>query len=106
MAYSRNRISHKNEIYYIVCIAAITVILFLSFLGPGGYGELRKMRLERQELRERVENLKRSNDERKKNVQALRSDPEAQERYARKKGYVRKDDIILQLPSQSEKKTK
>jgi cell division protein FtsB len=106
MAYNRKRISHKNEFYYILCIAAIIVILFLSFFGPGGYRELTKLRLERQELSERVENLKHSNDERKKNIKALRSDPEALERYARDIGYARKEDIILQLPSRSEKKTK
>jgi cell division protein FtsB len=105
MAYNRNRISHKKELYYIVCIVTVAVILLFSLFGPLGYGELRKARLELQERRKRVETLTRLNEERKKNIEGLRSDREAVERYAREKGYAREGDIIYQLPSQPEKKT-
>jgi cell division protein FtsB len=106
MAYNRNRTSHnkKNELYYIFCIVTVVVILLFSFLGPHGYSELRKTRLDLQEQCRRVENLKRGNDDRKKNIEALRSDPEALERYARDKGYGREGEIIQQLPSQPPKK--
>jgi cell division protein FtsB len=82
------------------------VILLFSFFGPRGYGELQKMRLEKQELHERVENLKRSNEDRARNIEALRSDKEALEKYAREKGYGRENEIIQQIPSQPEKKPK
>jgi cell division protein FtsB len=104
MAYNRNRSSHNKELCYIVCIVTVVVILLLSFSGPRGYRELRKARLELQERRKRVEDIKRINDDRKKNIEALRSDKEALEEYARKKGYGRPGEIIQQLPSQTEKK--
>jgi cell division protein FtsB len=106
MVYNRNQTSHnkKKELYYILCIVTVVVILLFSFFGPRGYRELRKDRLDRQALYERVENLKHSNDERKKNIDALRSDPEALERHAREKGYAREGEIIQQLPSQPPKK--
>jgi len=85
MARSRSRISHKKELYYILCIIALILILGFSFFGPGGYRELRKARLELQEQRSRVEALKRDNNERRKSIEALRSDEEALEKYAGKK---------------------
>jgi cell division protein FtsB len=104
MAYNRNRTSHKKEFYYILCIVAIVVILLFSFSGPRGYRELRKEQFALQEQRQRVEDLKRSNDELQKNIEALRSDKEALEKCAREKGYAREGEIIQQLPSQPEKK--
>jgi cell division protein FtsB len=106
MAYSRYRISHKNELYYISCIVALTVILLLSFLGPRGYRDLRKAQIELQLQRERVNDLKRSNSERIKRIESLRSDREALERYIRGKGYGRPGERVLELPSEPEKKTK
>jgi cell division protein FtsB len=104
MAYNRNRSSQKKELYYILCIVTVVVILLFSFSGPRGFGELRKAQLELQERHRRVEDLKRSNDDRKKNIEALRSDNEALERYARQKGYGRAGEIIQQLPSQPPQK--
>ncbi len=98
MTYSRNRISHKKELYYILCIVAVIVVLLFSIWGPGGYRDLAKARLELQMQRERVENLKRSNYERSKSIQELKSDPDALEKYAREKSYGREGDIVHQIP--------
>ncbi len=98
MARSRSRISHKKELYYILCIVALLLILGFSFFGPGGYRELQKERLVLQEQRARVEELKRSNGERMKSIEALRNDLKTQEKYAREKGYGRKDEIVQQVP--------
>jgi cell division protein FtsB len=94
----QKRISHKKELYYILCIVAVVLILLFSVLGPGGYIELRKTRLELQEQKARVEELKRGNSEHRKSIEALRSDPNALEKHARGKGYAREDEIIQQLP--------
>jgi cell division protein FtsB len=106
MAHNKNRISHKKELYYVLCIAATIVILLVSFLGRHGYPELRKAQLKLQEQHRRVEELRRSNEDRNKKIEGLRSDKEAQEKYAREKGYGRVEDIIFQLPSQPEEKSK
>jgi cell division protein FtsB len=106
MAYNRYPTSHKKEIYYVICIVAVVIVLLISFLGPRGFRELRKARLELQEKRQRVEDLRNSNIDRRKNIEALRSDREALERYAREKGYGREGEIIQQIPSQPEKKAK
>ncbi len=59
MTRQKNRISHKKELYYILCIVAVLVVLLFSFLGPGGYRDLQKARLQLQEQRVRVESVKR-----------------------------------------------
>ena len=97
MAYSRYRLSYKREIYYILCIVAVAVILLFSILGPGGYRDLRKARAELREQNRRVEELRRRNDERMRKIEALRSDKDAVEKYAREKGYGREGEIIQQL---------
>ncbi len=99
MAHS-NRISHKKELYYILCIVAVLVILLFSFFGPGGYRDLRKARLELQEQRVRVDQLERENYRRMKAIEKLRSDRDALEGYAREKGYGREGEIIQQLPQE------
>jgi len=98
MAHTKYRLSHKKELYYIVCIVALFVVLFFSFFGPGGYRDLQKARLELQEQRSRVEELKRNNYARLKSIDALRSDKAALEKYAREKGYGRQGEIIQQIP--------
>jgi cell division protein FtsB len=97
MAYSRYRLSYKNEIYYILCIAAVAIIFLFSFFGPGGYRDLQKARAELQEQNRRVEELKRKNEEKMREIEALRSDKDALEKYAREKGYGREGEIIQQL---------
>jgi len=97
MGYSRYRLSYKKEIYYILCIVAVAVILLFSIFGPGGYRDLQKARAELQEQNRRVEELRRRNDERMRKIEALRSDKDALEKYAREKGYGREGEIIQQL---------
>lgn len=103
MARSR-RLSPKKELYYILCIVTVLGVLLFSFFGPGGYRELKKQKLELQEQRIRVDQLERENNERRKSIQALRSDKDAIEKYAREKGYGRDGEIIQQLPPPPEKK--
>jgi len=98
MARSRKRLSYKKELYYIGCIVALVVILLFSLFGPGGYRDLQKARLELQQKREGVDELKRDNQKRLQSIEALRSDPEALERYAREKGYGKEGEIIQRLP--------
>ena len=97
MARSRKRLSYKKELYYICCIVALLLILSLSFFGPGGYRDLQKSRLELQERRMRVEELKRDNNERRQSIQELQSNGEAMEGYARENGYAREGEIIHRL---------
>jgi cell division protein FtsB len=97
MAYLRYRLSYKKEIYYILCIVAVAVILLFSIFGPGGYRDLQKARAELREQNRRVEELRRRNDERMRKIEALRSDKDALEKYAREKGYGREGEIIQQL---------
>jgi len=102
MTYSRRRLSHKKEAYYIICIVAVLTILLASFFGPGGYRELQKSRLELQEEHIRIDRLERHNSERMKSIEKLRSDRNAIEKYAREKGYGKKGEIIQQLPKEPE----
>ena len=106
MAYSKRRISHKKEVYYILCIIALLAVMSFSLFGPGGYRDLRKARIELQEQRVRVEELRRKNSERMKSIDELRSDKKALEKYAREKGYGKQGEIIQQLPPDSEEKPK
>lgn len=106
MTYRRNRLSHKKELYYILCIVAVMVILLFSFWGPGGYRDLARARLELQAQRERVDKLNRINNEKLKSIDALQSDNDANgaiEEHARENGYGRDGDIIQQLPEKPEK---
>jgi cell division protein FtsB len=105
MARSKRRISHKRELYYILCIVAVLVILLFSFFGPGGYRDLQKARLQVQAQRVRVERIERDNSSRLKTIDKLRTDPNALEKHARDKGYAREGDIIQQLPEEPEQNT-
>jgi cell division protein FtsB len=98
MARSKRRTSYKKELYYILCIAVLLGVLLFSFFGPGGYRDLQKARLDLQEQRVRVEELKRKNFERMKSINELRSNRGALEKYAREKGYGKEGEIIQQLP--------
>jgi cell division protein FtsB len=98
MAHSKRRTSYQRELYYILCIVAVMVILFFSFLGPGGYRDLRKARLAVQSQHSRVDRLERDNSSRRQSIEKLRTDPNAMEKKAREKGYGRDGEIIQQLP--------
>jgi cell division protein FtsB len=97
MTYLRYRLSYQKEIYYILCIVVVLLILLFSIFGPGGYRELQKTRAELRAQNRRVEELKRKNEERMRKIEALRSDKDALENYAREKGYGREGEIIQQL---------
>jgi cell division protein FtsB len=98
MAYLRNRPSHGKEIYYILCIFVVVLITLSTIWGPGGYLELRKAKQDLENQHNRVEALKKTNEDRMRSIQALRSDPETLERHAREKGYGKGDEIVQQLP--------
>ena len=102
MTRQQNRISHKKELYYILCIVAVLVVLLLSFLAPGGYRDLNKARLQLQEQRVRVEGLKRDNSDLIQSIEALQSNRKALEKVARQNGYGRVDEIIQQIPQSPE----
>jgi cell division protein FtsB len=106
MAHIKRRTSHKKELYYIVCIVVLLAALLFSYFGPGGYRDLRKARLELQEQRVRVEELKRKNYEHLKSIKALETDKKALEKAAREKGYVKSGEIIQQLPEDTDQKQK
>ncbi len=101
MTYRKNTVSHVKEIYYLLCIVVFVVGASFSIWGPGGHLEARKTRAELDAHRARVAGLKQSNAERLQSIEALKSDKEAMEKYARKQGYARKDEIIQQLPETS-----
>ena len=105
MVHAKSRLSHGKELYYILCIVSVVVISLFSVWGPGGYREMKKTRLELEAQRERIEALRHDNSERMKFIQALRSDKETLERYARQKGYGRKGEIVQQLPQEPEQKS-
>ena len=94
----RHQPSYVKEFLAIACIITVFGILALSLFGPSGYGEMQKSRLERRERQGRVNALMIDNHRRKENIEALRSDPDAQERKARENGYVRENEIIQRLP--------
>jgi cell division protein FtsB len=97
MARPRKSVSHLKELYYIIFIFFLAAIASLGIWGRGGYAGLKKARAGIEVQRALVESLKQSNSERLKSIQALRSDKEALERYAREKGYARKDELVQQL---------
>ena len=98
MAYKKHSLKQNKELYYIFLIVVVGGILFLSIVGPDGYLDLKKARLEYQMQRSRVDALEHNINERMQTIEALRSDKEAIERYAREKGYGRDNEIIQQLP--------
>ena len=102
MAYSKRRLSHKKELYYILCIVAVLAILLVSLFGPGGYQDLRRARLQLQEQHIRVDRLDRENSKRRKSIEKMRSDKYEIEKHAREKGYGREGEIIQQLPTEPE----
>jgi cell division protein FtsB len=85
---------------------AAGAILLFSFLGPGGYRVLRRARTDLQLRRAHVDSLKRSNSDRIKEIESLRSDKEALEKYAREKGYGREGDLVQELPAKSDSQEK
>jgi cell division protein FtsB len=97
MKRQRKRISYKKELYYILCIVSVLIILLCSFLGPGGFHDLQKARIQLQEQRARVDRLKQSNSELLKSIEELKYDRQALEKIARQQGYAKGNEVIQQL---------
>lgn len=102
MVNNRHSLKHKKELYCIFLIVVVGGILLLSIIGPRGYLELKDERLKVQQQKARVDALDRSNRQLAEKNKALIEDPEAVERYAREKGYGRDNEIIQQVPEDSE----
>lgn len=100
MARSKNRASHAKEAFYIICILIFLLIGLFSFIGPGGYLDMKKSQEELETHRARTEALQKDIDERLRSVEALRNDKETIESYARKKGYGKKGEIVQEIPQQ------
>ncbi len=98
MVQRRTRTSFAKEIYYILCLAVFIVGTIFAIWGPGGWRELKKAQRELETRRARVDALRLANNEKMRSIEALRSDKEAQEKYAREKGYARNGEIIVQIP--------
>lgn len=98
MVHKKNSLGHKKELYYISLIVVVGAILLLSIFGPDGYLALKKARQDHQRRQSNVDDLERSNGELYETIVELESDAEALERYAREKGYGRKNEIIERLP--------
>lgn len=96
----KTKVSYAKEIYYALCVAVFVVSSLFSVWGPGGYMEMRRAQRDLEAHRSKVGSLRQSNADRTQAVQALRSDKDALESYARKQGYVRKDEIIQQVPAE------
>ncbi len=94
----RRKVSSWKEAYYILSIVGAIVAAAVTVWGPHGYLDLRKAQVELRVQKERVNELKRANEEARSRVSSLKSDPRALERVARERGYARGDEIILQLP--------
>jgi len=103
MVHRKYSLRRKKELYYLSLIVIVGGILLFSVFGPEGYLALRKAQREEQIKRERVEEIRRNNAERMNNIDALKSDEEAIERYAREKGYGREDEIVEHLSNDSKK---
>jgi cell division protein FtsB len=101
MAMSKKRVSHAREAFYIICIVIFLLIGLFSYVGPGGYLEMKKTQAELSTHQARVEAQKQAKVERLKAIEALRDDRrnnEEIERYLRDKGYGRKGEIIQEVP--------
>jgi cell division protein FtsB len=101
MARSRGRVSHTKEALYIVCIVIILLIGLFSFVGPQGYLELKRTEAELEAHRARVEQLNKSKEEHLREINSLgdgRDNNDAIERYARKKGYGKKGELVQEVP--------
>jgi cell division protein FtsB len=80
------------------------LIGLFSYIGPGGYLEMKKAQAELAHHQSRVEALQKSYKERERTVEVLgdnRKSNEAIEAYARKKGYARSTEIIQEVPPQA-----
>jgi cell division protein FtsB len=97
----RKRVSHAKEAFCIIGIVVFLLIGLFSYLGPGGYLEMRKVRAELATHQAQVETLQKARQERLQAIEELRDDRktnDAIERYLRKKGYGKKGELIQEVP--------
>ena len=100
------RLSYAKELYYILSIVAVLLAGMFSLWGPGGYFEMRRAREVLEAQRERVQEMKKENEERYDRIEKLRSDAATLEIEARKAGFGREGEIVQQVdrpPAQERK---
>jgi cell division protein FtsB len=102
MVQSGKKASHAKEAFCILCILVALLVGLFSYFGPWGYLEMKRTQAELEAERARVEALRKSNEERMRTIKSLRDDKDAIESYARKKGYGKKGEIILEAPQQEQ----
>jgi len=98
----RRRRFHRRVTSFVVGVvfAAGSIV---ALFGDGGLLELRRMRRERAEARERVALQQRRVAELRRNVESLKNDPAARERIAREElGYARPGEVTVILPHSPE----
>ena len=88
MARKQNRVSHGKEVFYIVCILVLLLVVLAGYFGPGGYRDLRESQKELQIHRAQLEALNRDSAKLSHSILLLRTDKQAQENFARQKGYA------------------
>ncbi len=79
----------------------ILLIGLFSFVGPQGYLELKRTEAELEAHRARVKQLNKSKEEHLQEIKSLgddRDNNDAIERYARKKGYGKKGELVQEVP--------
>ncbi len=109
MARGKKRVSHAKEAFYIICILMVLLIGLFSYLGPGGYLEMKRLQAELAVHRSRADALQKSSQEHQKNIENLRDtrkDNTAIETIARKKGYAKAGEIVQEVPSPAKADTK
>jgi cell division protein FtsB len=106
MTQSKRRRSYVREIVLIICIVAVSGILFYSLFGPGGYRDLQKARMDLYGRQTRVRALEIDIERRTANANAIDEDalksgrPEALEmleKKAREHGYARQGEYIQRI---------
>lgn len=98
MGQRRRKVSHTRELGFVICLALTLLLAVLGVVGPGGYLEMRKARLELEALRAGVEAQEQRNRELVRSVESLQTDPEAMERQAREQGYARPGELVQDVP--------
>jgi cell division protein FtsB len=94
----RKRVSHGREISYIIGLLVFLIVGLISYFGPRGSLEVKRARKELEEQRARVEALRKETQDRMQSIRSLRDDPKTLEEYARRKGYGKKGEIVLEMP--------
>lgn len=100
MSRSKKRVSHAKEAFYVICIVTVLLIGLFSYLGPGGYREMKKIQAELATRQARIDSLQKSSQEHQKTIDGLgdaRKDNAAIEAIARKKGYGKGDEIVQEV---------